>query len=68
MVVAKNTSSKRTVSRSTPAEQPTLALDGYEPPLQLRLSEHTRRTGLKHIALIREQMAARTVAHVENPV
>ena len=37
--------------------QPTLGLDGYEPPLQLRLSERTRKLGLKHIALIRQQLA-----------
>ena len=55
------------MKRNSSPEQPALALDGYEPPLQLRLSERTRRIGLKHIALIREQLAAQSPAHVENP-
>lgn len=56
--MAKNTSSHRSISRNERAEQPMLTFDGYEPPLQLRLSERTRKLGLKHIALIRQQMAA----------
>jgi len=56
--VAKNTSH----SESRP-DQPRLTLDGYEPPLQLRLSDRTRKLGLRHIALIREQLAAQTAAH-----
>ena len=57
--MAKNTSPHRS-NELTRAEQPTLAFGGYEPPLQLRLSERTRRIGLKHIALIREQLAAQS--------
>jgi hypothetical protein len=45
------------VTQNPSPEQPTLGLDGYEPPLQLRLSERTRKLGLKHIALIRQQLA-----------
>jgi hypothetical protein len=45
------------VTQNPSPEQPALALDGYEPPLQLRLSEHTRKLGLKHIALIRRQLS-----------
>lgn len=62
--MAKNSSPKHTRTKpsrprqSAEQTQPRLALDGYEPPLQLRLSEHTRRIGLKHIALIRQQLAA----------
>ncbi len=45
------------VTQNSSPVQPTLGLDGYEPPLQLRLSERTRKLGLKHIALIRQQLA-----------
>ena len=53
--VAKNTSHSE-----TRPDQPRLAFDGYEPPLQLRLSDRTRKLGLRHIALIREQLAAQS--------
>lgn len=46
-------------------EQPALALDGYEPPLQLRLSERTRKLGLKHIALIRQQLSEQAASRVD---
>jgi len=38
-------------------QQLTLGFAHYEPPIQLRLSEHTRRLGLKHIARIKAQIA-----------
>jgi hypothetical protein len=53
------------VTQNPSSEQPTLALDGYEPPLQLRLSERTRKLGLKHIALIRQQLAEQETVGAE---
>jgi hypothetical protein len=44
-----------------------LALDGYQPPLQLRLSERTRKLGMKHIALIRQQLAERATHVNDDP-
>jgi hypothetical protein len=55
---------KTTVANPLP-EQPALALDGYEPPLQLRLSERTRKLGLKHIALIRQQLSEQAASHTD---
>lgn len=46
-----------TQPRHDTPRQPSLVFDGYEPPLQLRLSDHTRRIGLKHIARIKAQLA-----------
>lgn len=53
------------VTQNRSPEQPPLALDGYEPPLQLRLSERTRKLGLKHIALIRRQLSEQTAAQAD---
>jgi hypothetical protein len=53
------------VTQNRSPEQPPLALDGYEPPLQLRLSERTRKLGLKHIALIRQQLSEQAAAHAD---
>lgn len=57
----------KTSSRSESTYQPTLHLPvhsvatrgvgAYEAPVQLRLSQHTRQLGLKHIALIKAQIA-----------
>lgn len=52
-----STATTRSITRHDQVEQPSLALDGYQPPLQLRLSERTRKLGMKHIALIRQQLA-----------
>ena len=54
------------MKRNSSPEQPALALDGYEPPLQLRLSERTRKLGLKHIALIRQQLAEQAKVGAES--
>jgi hypothetical protein len=53
------------VTRNTSPEQPALTFGGYEPPLQLRLSERTRKLGLKHIALIRQQLAEQATSHTD---
>ncbi len=53
------------MTRNSSPEQPALALDGYEPPLQLRLSERTRKLGLKHIALIRQQLSEQAASRVD---
>jgi hypothetical protein len=53
------------VTRNTSPEQPALTFGGYEPPLQLRLSERTRKLGLKHIALIRQQLAEQATSHAD---
>lgn len=57
----------KTSSRGESTYQPTLNLPApnvtsrgvgaYEAPVQLRLSQHTRQLGLKHIALITAQIA-----------
>lgn len=63
--MAKATATNSSVHES--AYQPTLnfraqganssASSGYEAPVQLRLSQHTRQLGLKHIARIKAQLA-----------
>jgi hypothetical protein len=48
--------------------QPSLVFGGYEPPVQLRLSEHTRRIGLKHIAKIKAQLAEQAARELGDTV
>lgn len=55
-----------TQPRHDSLRQPSLVFDGYEPPLQLRLSDHTRRIGLKHIARIKAQLAEQAARDATN--
>jgi hypothetical protein len=57
-----------TQSRHDNPRQPSLVFDGYEPPLKLRLSEHTRRIGLKHIAKIKAQLAEQAARERDNAI
>ncbi len=51
----------KTAARNHPAEQLTL-LPTASTPARFRLSKDTRERGLRHVAEIREMLAARSVA------
>jgi hypothetical protein len=53
-------------SRQENPQQPSLAFDGYEPPLKLRLSAHTRKIGLQHIAKIKAQLAEQAAREADS--